>query len=98
MATPPPYRTYVRYSNLPEDLHRPIGLTVVTEWPMAARELPFKGAREHAEERAMRSHPTPTEPDLAEHDLSLADGFDIDGDSTSSGFILFSLGPAQPDA
>ncbi len=46
----------------------------------------------------MRSHPNPTEPDLATDELGLADPFDADGDASSSGFVLFSLGPAQPDA
>jgi hypothetical protein len=46
----------------------------------------------------MRSHPTPTEPELALDAASHQDLFDADDDATSSGFILFSLGPAQPDA
>jgi hypothetical protein len=47
---------------------------------------------------AMRSHHTPTEPDLALDELGLADAFDGDGDSSADGFVLFSLGPAQLDA
>jgi hypothetical protein len=45
----------------------------------------------------MRSHPTPTEPDLAPDEARPADAFDIDGDSNADGFVLFSLGPAQLD-
>jgi hypothetical protein len=60
--------------------------------------LVIKGAGGHAEERAMRSHHTPPEPDLATDDLSPADPLDADGDTASDGFVLFSLGPAQPDA
>lgn len=46
----------------------------------------------------MRSHPTPTEPELAHDELGLADPFDADTDTSSNGFVLFSLGPAQPDS
>jgi len=60
--------------------------------------LPVKGGSVQAEERAMWSHLTPTEPDLALEELSLADAFDRDGDSNADGFVLFSLGPVQPDA
>ena len=44
----------------------------------------------------MRSHPTPPEPDLAADELAPADPLDADGDTASDGFVLFSLGPAQP--
>jgi hypothetical protein len=60
--------------------------------------LVVKGARKHAEESAMRSHLAPTESELAADEVGHQDPVDTDGDITSGGFVLFSLGPAQPNS
>ncbi|MGZ6966164.1 MAG: hypothetical protein ACXVKN_00395 [Acidimicrobiia bacterium] len=45
----------------------------------------------------MRSHPSPTESEPTHDELS-HDELDTDADSTSSGFIVFSLGASCDEA
>jgi hypothetical protein len=63
-----------------------------------ATGLVVKRAWRHAEERAMRSQLAPTESELTPDEVGHQDPVDTDGDSMSGGFVLFSLGPAQPSA